>query len=457
MVAVLVLTAVALLMSGVISHNRGHALAQERVTAELGRAADEFRTLATEGLDPATGARFAAAEPLLRVAVQRSVLAPSEGIMGIVDGRVRWAAQAGVTLRLEGDPELVRAALALAGASTVSQGALVTAQRDYRYLVVPVSFGTDAPSGALVRAVDFKAEEALLEEVSRSYLLVAAGSLVLVGLLIALVVGRLLEPISWMRRTAAEISEHDLRSRIPVRGNDDLSALAVTFNGMLDRLESAVGAQRDLLDDVGHELRTPLTILRGHLELLDTADPADVATTRALLLDEVDRMGRLVDDLLALAKAERPEFLQPVLTDIARLTDETLAKATVLGERRWVLDELAEAEVVLDDQRIAQAWLQLAANAVRFSSDGSTIGLGSRVEGGQLRLWVRDEGIGIDPDDHERLLHRSERSSSLGGSGLGLAIVSAITRSHGGRVDIESEVGVGSRVSMLLPARGGVT
>lgn len=404
-------------------------------------------------MDAATGARFAAAEPLLRVAVQRSVLAPTEGVLGIVDGRVRWAAQSGVELRLEDDPEFVAAVLPLAGASTISQGTLATSLRDYRYLVVPVGFGDAAPSGALVRAVDFGAEEALLGEVSRSFVLVAVGSLLLVGLLIWLLVGRLLEPISWMRRTADEISETDLGARIPVRGADDVSALAETFNSMLDRLEGAVGAQRALLDDVGHELRTPLTIMRGHLELLDPHDPDDVAATRALVLDEADRMGRLVDDLLALAKAERAEFMQPEATDLARLTDETLVKATALGPRHWVLDELAEAEVVLDPQRVAQAWLQLAANAVRFSADGSTVGLGSRIEGNQVRLWVRDEGAGIDPADHERVLRRFERGSAAGGSGLGLAIVAAIARAHGGRVEIESERGRGSRISMVVPMR----
>lgn len=451
--AVVLLTGLALLLSGVIVYNRGHALTQERVAAELGRAADEFRALATEGVDAATGARFAAAEPLLRVAVQRSVLAPTEGVLGIVDGRVRWAAQSGVELRLEDDPEFVAAVLPLAGASTISQGTLATSLRDYRYLVVPVGFGDAAPSGALVRAVDFGAEEALLGEVSRSFVLVAVGSLLLVGLIIWLLVGRLLEPISWMRRTADEISETDLGARIPVRGADDVSALAETFNSMLDRLEGAVGAQRALLDDVGHELRTPLTIMRGHLELLDPHDPDDVAATRALVLDEADRMGRLVDDLLALAKAERAEFMQPETTDLARLTDETLVKATALGPRHWVLDELAEAEVVLDPQRVAQAWLQLAANAVRFSADGSTVGLGSRIEGDQVRLWVRDEGAGIDPADHERVLRRFERGSAAGGSGLGLAIVAAIARAHGGRVEIESERGRGSRISMVVPVR----
>lgn len=452
--AVLLLTGIALAMSGLIVYSRGDALTEQRVAADLQRAVDEFQTLATEGLDPATGERFATAESLLRVAVQRSVLAPSEGVFAVVDDRVRWSAQDAVAFRPENDPEFTAAMLALADADVVSQGRLTTAQRNYRYLVVPVSFGDAAPRGALVRAVDFDAEESLLGEVWRSYLLVALGSLLLVGLLIWILVGRLLEPISWMRRTAERITDTDLSQRIQVRGADDLSALGETVNGMLDRLESAVGAQRDLLDDVGHELRTPLTIIRGHLELLDAADAEDVAATRALVLDETDRMRRLVDDLLTLAKAERPEFLQPEPTDIARLTDETLAKATGLGERHWLLSELADTEVVLDPQRIAQAWLQLAANAVRYSEPGTAVAMGSRVVSGELWLWVRDEGVGIDPADLDRVTQRFERGISAGGgTGLGLAIVAAIAQAHQGRVDIESEPGRGSRISIVVPAR----
>jgi signal transduction histidine kinase len=187
---------------------------------------------------------------------------------------------------------------------------------------------------------------------------------------------------------------------------------------------------------------------------MDANDPADVAQTSALAIDEVDRMHRLVDDLLTLAKADRPEFLQPEATDVARLTDETLAKASMLGDRAWVLDELADIETVLDPQRIAQAWLQLAANAVQYSAPGSKIGMGSRVDDGDLRLWVRDEGVGISPEDRERILQRKVRGRTGSGTGLGLAIVSSISAAHHGRVDIESVPGIGSRFSIVLPLRG---
>lgn len=452
--AVVGLTGVALALSGLIVVNRGHALTEQRVAADLQLAVDEFANLAVDGLDPSTGSPFTEAETLLRVAVQRSVLATTEGVFGVVGDRVRWTAQEGVVFRPEDDPEFTAHVLPLTGRTTVSQGRVTTAVRDYRYVVVPVMFANQSPTGALVRAVDFAAEESLLAEVWRSYVLVAIGSLMLVGLLIWLLVGRLLEPLAWMRRTAERITDTDLSRRIPVRGGDDLSALGTTVNGMLDRLEVAVGAQRELLDDVGHELRTPLTIIRGHLELLDPSDPDDVASTRALLLDETDRMGRLVDDLLSLARAERPELLTPRPTDIARLTDETLAKATALGERRWLLGELADVEVVLDPQRIAQAWLQLAANAVRYSAPGSTVRLGSQLRGNELWLWVADQGVGIAVGDIDRLTRRFERGGADStGTGLGLAIVSAIAKAHRGRLDVNSQPGSGSTISIVLPTR----
>jgi len=316
---------------------------------------------------------------------------------------------------------------------------------------VPIRFAGTSDIGALVRVADMNAELWVLQGIYVTYALVALGSLLLVAMLIWLFVGRLLRPLSWMRETAERITDTDITQRIPVRGNDDLSALAVTVNHMLDRLESTVRSQRELLDDVGHELRTPLTIVRGHLELLDVSDPEDVTITRSLVLDELERMRRLVDDLLTLAKAEHPGFVEPEATDIARLTDETLAKATTLGERHWVLDELADTEVELDPQRIAQAWLQLAANAVQYSDVGTRVGMGSRLVGGELWFWVRDEGVGIPEEERARILSRTVKGRSGEGTGLGLAIVSSIAQAHRGRVVVESVAGVGSRIAVVIP------
>ena len=123
---------------------------------------------------------------------------------------------------------------------------------------------------------------------------VGFGALAVAGLASWLVAGKVLAPIRLVRQTAERIGECDLARRISVGGNDDVAHLASTFNRMLDRLEAAFGAQRRFLDDAGHELRTPITVIRGHLELM-VDDPVDRRETLALVTDELDRMGRIVE------------------------------------------------------------------------------------------------------------------------------------------------------------------
>lgn len=420
--AVVLLTGLALALSGVLVYLQSQASLQSRVSADLARVADEIELLAAE-LDPATGEPFADPEVLLRAAMEREVHLPSEGSFAVLAGRVRFISQPAVRFRPEKNPELVEAVLPLTTGDVVVFGEAETALGGVRYVVVPVRFPETGATGAMVHVVDMDAERALLRPTFTTYALVAAGSLVLVAMLIALLVGRLLRPIRSMRETVERITETDISQRVPIDGTDDLSALAATVNGMLDRLETAVTGQRELLDDVGHELRTPLTIVRGHLELMDAADPEDVASSRALVID------------------------------VARLTDETLAKATTLGARHWVLEGLADVEASLDAQRVSQAWLQLAANAVRYSAEGSRIGMGSGVDGGDLRLWVCDEGVGIAAEEQGRVLERAERGRSGTGTGLGLAIVSSIAKAHGGRVLVDSAEGVGTRVTIVVPVK----
>jgi two-component system OmpR family sensor kinase len=293
-----------------------------------------------------------------------------------------------------------------------------------------------------------------LVRVAFIYLLASLGSLILVGVVGWLVAGRLLKPLRTLRENSQRINETDLTERIPVQGNDDISELTRTYNQMLDRLQIAIDTQRRFLDDAGHELRTPLTILRGQLEVLDPADPFDVTETRLLLLDEIDRMGRMVEELILLSKAQRPDFLVLRSIDLAPFTDDLLDKAQSLGDRDWSLHERGDAQFVGDAHRLTQAMMELALNAVKFSAVGSAISIGSRATPGEVRLWVSDAGMGVRPDELNRLFERFSRASSgLGveGSGLGLSIVEAIATAHLGRVELESEPGVGSTFTIVLP------
>lgn len=265
-----------------------------------------------------------------------------------------------------------------------------------------------------------------------------------------------LRPVSSLTQTAQSISETDLTQRIEVRGHDELAGLAATLNAMLDRLERTLSSQRRFLDDAGHELRTPITIIRGHLELLED-DPEERQATLALVMDELDRMGRMVNDLILLSKAERPDFLMPEAVEVAGLTDDILTKASALGARDWRLDAHGDGVVTVDRQRLTQALVQLAQNAVEHTQEGDAISLGSAVDGGEARFWVRDDGPGIAPADQARIFDRFERGGTRkpsGGSGLGLSIVRAIAAAHGGRVELLSGLGTGALFTITVPVDG---
>ena len=224
---------------------------------------------------------------------------------------------------------------------------------------------------------------------------------------------------------------------------------------MLARLETAFATQQRFVNDAGHELRTPITIVRGHLELLDD-DPEDREQTLALVMDELDRMSRIVDDLLTLAKREQPDFLQLAPFEVGALVDDVLAKASALGPRNWQLDSFADETIVADRQRVTQALMQLAQNAVEHTEDGDEIGLGAFVAAGETRLWVRDAGPGIAFDEQKRVFDRFYRAGGerrSDGAGLGLSIVQAIAHAHGGRVELSSVPGTGATFTIVLPAR----
>jgi signal transduction histidine kinase len=269
-----------------------------------------------------------------------------------------------------------------------------------------------------------------------------------------LIAGRVLQPLRLLSATAQSISETDLTQRLPVQGDGEIAELAKTFNEMMDRLQAAFESQRNFVNDAGHELRTPITIVRGHLELMGD-DPVEQQETLDLVSDELERMSRLVEDLLLLAKAERTDFLMFETVHLETLTQELFNKAIALADRTWVLDATAKESVVLDRQRITQAIMNLAQNATQHTQPTDTISLGSAVKQGKVLFWVRDTGEGIAPDEQQRIFERFARSINSRrrseGAGLGLAIVRAIAEAHGGHVKLQSRMGTGSTFTIVLP------
>lgn len=306
----------------------------------------------------------------------------------------------------------------------------------YRVGVLPIHTGVER--SALVATMNIDAARAELRELMVTYALLAALSIMIVVALSSLIASRALSPLRQLRDTAKTVTEGSLSDRIEVTGSDDLADLQHTFNAMLDRLESALIAQKSMLDDAAHELRTPLTIIRGHIELIDPHDPEDVDNTKAIVTEEIDRMGRLVSDLLTLAKTDRHDFVRTSPTFVASMIDSVLARVAPMAQREWQIDHTLNEIASLDEQRIIQALVQLVDNAIKHTAVGDVIALGATRSGPTLEMWVRDTGEGIDPEKRGLIFERfAQADPEAEGFGLGLTIVSAIANAHGGNLTLD--------------------
>ena len=453
----LLLVGLALAGSVAVTWSVLSARLNDRVDGELTHEANKLRSYTRNGVDPATGRPPANVSELLTGYLVHNLPDSYETFFSVVDGRAERRSAQEPPARLDRDNAFVAR---VARTRTPVYGRADSAAGEVRYAVLPVRMSGDPRQAALV-VVQFRdAQRAEVTETTRVLGFTAFGALGVAGLVGWLIAGRVLAPIRLVRQTADQIGESDLTRRLVVRGNDDVAALASTFNRMLDRLESAFAAQRRFLDDAGHELRTPITVIRGHLELMGDDDPAEREETRALLMEELDRMNRMVNDLIMLAKADRPDFLTVAEVDLADLTVDVVAKSRGLGDRRWRVGAVAEVRVLGDAQRLTQALMQLASNAARHTRDGDTIEVGSAVRDASVLLWVRDTGPGVAPEDAERIFERfiragqaPQQGKSPEGAGLGLAIVASIARAHGGAAYVQSPPGGGAQFVLALPLR----
>ena len=432
------------------------ATTNERIDITLEAEVGEFRTIVESEVNPETGEPFASVNEVVRTLITYNLARPNEKFLGYVNGEYRYQSRLQADIVLGEDPAFAR----LVGRVTEPvRGRYDSAAGEVRYLAIPVELEGDARQAVAVVAYFADQEREAAHETARLMLAVGGATVLLAAAGAWVVAGRILRPVRDVADTAQGITETDLSGRIPVdeAAHDELADLARSVNAMLDRVEGGVAAQRRFLDDAGHELRTPITIVRGHLEVVDRRDPDDVRETIALVDDELGRMNRIVSDLLLLARAEQPQFVRPQPVDVEALTHEVLDKVSGLGVRAWTLESVAHVDAVLDPQRVTQALVALADNAVHHTAAGDRIGLGSRLEGGELRFWVSDSGPGIPEEERGRVLERFARGSSgarrSDGAGLGLSIVQAIARAHGGRLVLESIVGRGTTVSVVLPAR----
>jgi len=453
-IVVSLLTALALVLAGAAAYVVEIERLDCEVTASMEQEIQEFKTLAREGEDPATGKPFTSIYRLMETFMSRNVAAANEMIFATLSGhKGRYLGGPGLREETKTFGERPEFKQAVAELSDAGGGTTTIDSHLGKAIVVVQPAHDENEKGAfvVVHLIDRQRDE--LHDVMRTFGIVAGVSWLIVTLIAYGLTRRLLRPIRRMQGTAQEIARGDLSRRIEVTGNDDLTELTRTVNDMLDRIEWAFQTQRQLLDDAGHELRTPLTVLQGHLELVDPEDTEEIEQTRELLLDELARMTRLVEDILMLAKSQRPDFIQPSETDLSILIGSVLEKCRALGERNWKVDAWPDATVWIDGQRITQALLQLTHNAVRHTEDGDLIAIGARLRDGMAEFWVRDAGDGIAADDRERIFDRFSRGSDASrddGFGLGLSIVAAIAEAHGGRVQVDDPP-IGATLRIIVP------
>ena len=275
--------------------------------------------------------------------------------------------------------------------------------------------------------------------------------------------GRALRPVHAITQAARRITAGDWSQRIQTpHSNDEIGQLASTFNDMIGRLEVSFKQIRQFSADASHELRTPLTITKGETELA-LRRPRQAEDYRVVLesnLEEIDRMSRIVDELLFLSRADLGEIkLKMVPVQLDDLFREIHQQAAVLGKERQIQTVLTKVEPVVvegDDLRLRELLLNLVDNAVKYSQEGQTVELALGLAGNQAKIVVQDHGIGIAPENHTRVFDRfyrtdEARAHGAKGTGLGLAICKWIVDVHHGTIEFQSSVHGGSCFTVFLP------
>jgi len=421
---------------------------QERSKQILVQEVTEFRQLLAEYREDGC----CDVDSLFDDFLSRKIPVNGEFMVTFLNGKLYKASPTALPESLHKDKKLLKH---LAKLTKPEKGQKVTLNDTIRYFAQPVNI-KGKYRGIFVVIYSTASELQKLNEVTVVMILVTLMVLVVASGVTWWVTGRVLKPLRLLTRTAHSISGSNVSQKLAVRGSDEIAELTITFNEMLERLDSAFTSQRNFINDAGHELRTPITIIRGHLELLGD-DPEEQKETLAIVTDELDRMSRLVNDLLLLAKAERHDFLNLETVDVEVFTEEVIAKAKALGERNWQMESQGLGQIIADRQRLTQAMMNLAQNAVQHTKLSDDIFIGSALKNNEVSFWVRDSGEGIPPAEQKRIFQRFARVANTRrrseGYGLGLAIVKAIVEAHEGRIELQSQLGSGSIFTIILPLK----
>ena len=332
--------------------------------------------------------------------------------------------------------------------------------RSYLAAAEPVRLEPDSdPLGAIIVAKPQTELRDQWEPLAWRFAVAVAVGALLAGLLSWWLSRKISGPVSALAGAADEIAAGNYAVRVPVGGGgDEISHLSERFNEMAARLAATEERERQFLMSVSHELRTPLTAIKGHVDAIRDGlidDPELERASLDVVAGETIRLERLVGDVLDLAKLNAHRFtVYPQEVDIGVLVERAYASFGEEARRREIDFRLEEdpaaPTIVTDGDRVLQVITNLLANAFRWTPDGGTISIGSAHDDRFVRITVSDTGPGIRPEERERIFIPFI-SRDHHGTGLGLPIARELGHALGGRVELDSTVGAGSRFTLVLP------
>ncbi|MEA2460990.1 MAG: two-component system, OmpR family, sensor kinase [Actinomycetota bacterium] len=333
------------------------------------------------------------------------------------------------------------------------------ANASLRALTVPLMLD-GRQAGTLVVGASEAGIDETLSALLRGTAVASLAGLLLAALLGFFTVRRTLRPLAQISDQAKAIEETgDLERRVVYEGpRDEVGNLAIAFDHMMDRLQEAFASQQRFLADASHELRTPMTVVRGQLELLQQELTGEQGRRSVTIgLDELDRMSRIVEDLLLLARLDEGMELKSDPVEVELLLQEAMLRGMALGPRDIKVDADPALFVRADPDRLLQVVSNLVSNALQHAGEDATVFLSARREGSSIAIDVRDTGRGIGPDDIDRVFDRLYRGSmprtdAPGGAGLGLAIASSLTEAMGGEIRVTSTLGLGTTFTITFPS-----
>lgn len=330
----------------------------------------------------------------------------------------------------------------------------------YRSLWAPVE-AHDLNQYSVQIAVSLKDVEVSLALLQLLLIIGVPVALLISAIAVYAIVSSAFRPLTTMMLAAERVSAENLSERLtPPKARDEVFKLTATFNTMMERIESAFKSQKQFVADASHEIRTPLSIIRSELDFSrNKSNDAPVRESLDLALDEVERLKRLSDDLLLLARLEASSTVLNIgNVRIDELLADCARRMKILCERKGVsillrIDDTIEIQA--DEEKLRSAVLNLIDNAIKYSKEGGTVVVSTRGSGERIEIAICDEGEGISEGDTKYIFERFHRAesnrSNRDGSGLGLAIVRRIAQLHEGTVSVVSHPGKGSVFTLTLP------